>query len=120
MEYGDLIHEMVVEQVRKKLSREFKEIGINKQGEKKVSYQGFYPDIVLGNHGMVVSILEVETRESISDKQADYWKSLTGLGVKLILMIPHDMKMKVTDLLWNKGLMDKVAIGTYEISVKMP
>jgi hypothetical protein len=120
MEYSDLIHEMIVEQIRKKLSREFKEIGINKQDEKKVSYQGFYPDIVLGNHGMVLSIVEVETRESISDKQADYWKNLSGLGVKLILMIPYDMKMKVTDLLWNKGLMDKVAIGTYEISVKMP
>jgi hypothetical protein len=120
MEYGDLIHEMIVEQVRKKLSRDYKDIGVNKLGDKKVSYQGFYPDMILGNHGMVLSILEVEIRESISDTRADYWKNLAGLGVKLILMIPHDMKMKVTDLLWAKGLMDKVSVGTYEISVKMP
>lgn len=111
---------MIVEQVRRKLSREFQEIGVNKKGEKKVSYQGRYPCMILGNHGMVLSILEVETRESISDQRADYWKSLTGLGVKLILMIPRDMKVKVTELLWNKGLMDKVSIGTYEVSVQMP
>jgi len=35
-------------------------------------------------------------------------------------MIPNDMKVKVTELLWAKGLMDKVSIGTYEISLKMP
>lgn len=111
---------MVVEQMRRKLSRDFKEITVNKQGEKNFSWQGVYPCMVLGNHGMVVSILEVETRESISGQRADYWKTLAGLGVKLILMVPRDMKVKVTELLWNKGLMDKVSIGTYEISVQMP
>jgi len=35
-------------------------------------------------------------------------------------MIPNDMKVKVTELLWAKGLMDKISIGTYEISLKMP
>lgn len=81
---------------------------------------GHYPDMILGNHGMAFALLEVETVDNISEKQADNWKALAGLGVKLIIMIPRDMKVRVTDLLWSKGLMDKVSIGTYEIAVNMP
>jgi hypothetical protein len=35
-------------------------------------------------------------------------------------MVPKDMKVKVTDLLWAKGLMTKVSLGTYEIAITMP
>jgi len=111
---------MIIEHLRRMLSRDYKEIGVNKHGEYHVEYKGLYPDMILGNHGIVLSLLEVETAGSISEKQADRWVTLSGLGVKLILMIPKDMKVKVTDLLWAKGLMDKVSIGTYEISIKMP
>ncbi len=120
MEYRELIHEMILENTTKQLSREYKEIRINKQDEKKAEYKGLYPDMILGNHGLVLALVEVETEESISERQAENWKALSGLGVKLILMIPRNMKIKVTDLLWAKGLMDKVSIGTYEISIKMP
>lgn len=120
MEYRDLIHEMILEHVRRKLSRDYKEIKVNKKVEKKFEYKGCYPDMILGNHGMVLALLEVETSDTISEKQAENWKALSSLGVKLILMIPKDMKVRVTDLLWSNGLMDKVSMGTYEISVKMP
>jgi hypothetical protein len=120
MEHGDLVHAMVLEHLRKRLSREYKEIGINKKGEEKSGYEGHYPDMVLGNHGMVLALLKIETAESILEKEAEKWKTLSGLGVKLILMIPRDMKVRVTDLLWSEGLMDRVSIGTYEISVTMP
>jgi len=120
MEYADLIHEIILEQVRRKLSRTYKEIRTNTKGEKRAEYEGFYPDMILGNHGIELALLEVETADSISEKQTDNWKSLAGLGLKLILMIPKEQKVRVTDLLWSKGLMDKVSIGTYEISVQMP
>ncbi|MDI6889974.1 MAG: hypothetical protein QMC83_03400 [Thermodesulfovibrionales bacterium] len=120
MEYGDLIHEIILEQVRRKLSRDYKEISVNKPGEKKGEYKGHYPDMILGNHGMVLALLEVETADSISEKQAENWGKLSGLGVKLILMVPKDMKVKATELLWSKGLMGKVSLGTYEISITMP
>jgi hypothetical protein len=120
MEYADLIHEIILEQVRRKLSRDYKEIGINRSGEKKVEHKGHYPDMVLGNHGMTLALLEVETGDSISEKGAERWKILSELGVKLILMVPKDMKVKATELLWSKSMMGKVSIGTYEISVTMP
>jgi hypothetical protein len=120
MEYGDLIHEIILEHLKRRLSKEYKEIRINKTGEKKAEYRGHYPDMILGNHGMVLALLEVETAESISEKVTERWKVLSDLGEKLILMVPKDLKVKATDLLWAKGLMGKVSIGTYEISVHMP
>lgn len=120
MEYRDLIHEIILEQVRRKLSRDYKEIGINKPGEKKVEYRGHYPDMVLGNHGMVLALVEVETADTITEKAGERWKALSDLGVKLILMVPKDAKVKVTELLWSKGLMGKVSLGTYEIAITMP
>jgi hypothetical protein len=120
MEYADLIHEIILEHLKKRLSREYKEIGINKEGQEKDEYRGHYPDMILGNHGMVLALLEVETAESISEKKAERWKVLSDLGAKLILMVPKDLKVKATELLWAKGLMGKVSIGTYEISVHMP
>jgi len=93
---------------------------VNKPGEQKAEYRGHYPDMILGNHGMILAFLEVETAESISEKKAENWGKLSGLGVKLILMVPKDMKVKVTDLLWAKGLMTKVSLGTYEIAITMP
>jgi hypothetical protein len=120
MEYGDLIHEIILEHLRRRLSREYKEIGINRAGEQKAEYKGHYPDMILGNHGMVLALLEVETAESISEKAGERWKVLSDLGAKLILMVPKDLKVKATELLWAKGLMGKVSMGTYEISVHMP
>ena len=35
MEYRDLIHEMILEHVKRRLSRDYKEISVNKKGEKK-------------------------------------------------------------------------------------
>ena len=120
MEYGDLTHEIILEHLKRRLSREYKEIHMNRKEEKKTEYKGHYPDMILGNHGMVLALLEVETGESISEKRADRWKVLSDLGVKLILMVPKELKVKATELLWTKGLMGKVSMGTYEISVNMP
>ena len=120
MEYGDLIHEIILEHLKRRLSREYKEIGVNRTGERKAEYRGHYPDMILGNHGMILALLEVETAESISEKRVEKWKVLSDLDVKFILMVPKDMKVKATDLLWSKGLMGKVSMGTYEISVNMP
>ena len=68
MEYDDLIHEIILDHLRRRLSREYKEIGINKPGEKKAEYNGHYPEMILGNHNIVLAILEVETVKSISEK----------------------------------------------------
>jgi len=115
-----LIHDWMVTYLREKLSRDYKEISVNLEGERKNEFNGHYPDLILGNHGLTLAIMEVETEGSITHEKAAEWKALSVLGARLILMIPRNSKTKVVELLWQKGLADKVAIGSYEIVINMP
>jgi hypothetical protein len=111
MQNEKLLHDLIIDHLRHKFSREYQEVTVNPQGS---------PDIVLGNHGLVLANVEVETESSINPDKAAEWKTLADSGVKLILMVPKKTKAKVPELLWEKGIMDRVSVGSYELSVTMP
>lgn len=110
----------MVSYLRQRLSRDYKDIRINLQGERKNEFKGYYPDLILGNEGIVLAVMEVETENTITPEKAEDWKALSELGVKLIIMVPKALKSKAVDLLWKKGIADKTAVGSYEINVNMP
>ena len=120
MKNEKLIHDWMVSYLRDRLSRDYNDIKTNIGDEKKNEFNGHYPDLILGNHGIVLAIMEVETEGCITPGKAGDWKTLTGLGAKLILMVPKLSKSKVVDLLWKQGIADKVSVGSYEISISMP
>ncbi len=120
MNKDNLIHDWIVSYLKRKLSRDYKDISINLEGERKNEFQGHFPDLILSNHGMVLSVMEVETEKSITPEKADEWKALTGLGVKLVIMIPGTAKSKIVNLLWERGIADKAAVGSYDINIRMP
>ncbi len=120
MQNEKLIHDWMVSYLKQKLSRDYNDININLEGESKNEFNGCYPDVILGNHGLVLAIMEVETENSVTPEKADEWKTLSGLGVKLIIMVPRALKAKTLDLLWKKGIADKTSVGSYEINVTMP
>ena len=120
MKNEKLIHELMVSYLRDRLSRDYDDIMINLGEERNSEFNGYYPDLILGNHGMVLAIMEVETEGSITQEKSDNWKTLSGLGAKLILMVPKASKAKVIDLLWKQGLADKASVGSYDINVSMP
>jgi hypothetical protein len=122
MENDKLIHDWLVTYLSQRLSRDYKDIEINLEGEKKAEFKGHYPDLILGNHGLVLAVMEVETEKSITSEKANEWSRIvgTGQGVKLIIMAPKALKAKIVELLWGKGIADKVAVGSYEINIKMP
>lgn len=111
MQNEKLTHDLIVDHVRRKFSRDYKEVKVNSQGS---------PDIILCNHGLVLANVEVETEGSINTAKAEEWKALVGQGVKLILVVPKNAKVMVTELLWENGIMDRVSVGSYEITVNMP
>lgn len=115
----EFFHDWLVSYLQRRLARDYKEILANDQGEKRHKFKGQYPDLILANQGMVLAIMEVETEGSITPERAEQWKELAGLGVKLILMVPAHTRPKVMELVWQKGLADKVGVGSYEISIKM-
>jgi len=119
MEKEILIHDWVVQTLKERLSKEYKEIKVN-IGEKKEEFKGFYPDLILMNHGIILAIVEVETEKTITEEAVQKWKQLVSSGVKLTLMIPKKAIKKVTALLWDAGIAEKVSIGNYEILINMP
>jgi len=122
MQDDKLIHDWLVTYLKHRLSRDYKDITINLYGEKRNEFKGHYPDLILGNHGLVLAVMEVETEKSITPEKADEWSRIirTGEGVKLIIMVPGASKSKVVDLLWKKGIADKAAVGSYDIKINMP
>lgn len=111
MDSEKLLHDLIVGYLKQKLAREYKEIKVNLTGS---------PDLILANHGLVFAIVEVETENSVTPEKAEEWKTMSGQGSKLILMVPKNSKAKVIELLWQKGIADKVGVGSYEILVNMP
>ncbi len=119
MRREEFFHDWLISYLQKRLARDYKEILANYQEDKKHEFNGHYPDLILANHGIVLAIMEVETEESLTPERAERWKDLTGLGAKLILMVPAHARPKVMDLVWQTGLADKVGVGSYEINIKM-
>ncbi len=105
------MRELIVEFLKKRFSREYKEIKENPSGN---------PDLILLNHGIMVASVQVESSETISIERADIWKQLIQDGSKLVIMVAKEDKARTMEILWNKGIADKVSIGTYEIVIKMP
>jgi hypothetical protein len=120
VEEDRILHDLIANHLKRRLSREYKEITANLTGETKHEFKGFYPDLILSNHGVVLAIMEVETEDDIKPDKAEQWKAMSELGVKLIVMAPKTLKAKLTGLLWDKGIAGKVALGTYEIAINMP
>jgi len=114
-----LIHDWMISYLRDRLSRDYSDIKINLDKEQN-EFNGHYPDLILGNHGIVLAIMEVETAGTITPEQAENWKKLSGLGAKLILMVPKTAKPKILDLLWKQGIADKASVGSYDINISMP
>ncbi len=115
-----LIHDWMVSHLKHRLSRDYKDIHINLNGEKKNEFKGHYPDLILGNHGIVLAVMEIETEKSVTPEKADEWKAISALGVKLIIMVPKPLKAKTVELLWQKGIADRTSIGSYDINIAMP
>ncbi len=106
-----LLHDLIVDNLRGRLARDYKEVRVNPSGN---------PDLILANHGLVIAQVAVETRQSINPQKAESWKAMCQPGTKLILMVPRESKVKVTELLWQAGIADKISVGTYEIKINMP
>ncbi|MEW6714181.1 MAG: hypothetical protein AB1306_03685 [Nitrospirota bacterium] len=120
MQNEELIHDWMISHLAHRLSRDYTDIKTNFRDDRRNEFKGRYPDLILGNHGMVLAIMEVETENTVTPEKADEWKLLTGLGAKLIIMAPKALRAKTLDLLWKKGIADKASVGSYELSVAMP
>lgn len=113
------LHDWVIRKVQEKYSKLYSEVHINPGDEKNYEHNGSYPDIVVINYGQTVQIVEVETTETINNERAAKWKNLSGLGVKLSLLVPKEMQSVARDICWKSGLVAKVNIGSFDVNLNI-
>lgn len=78
------------------------------------------PDLKILSYGIVIGYIDIITEKEISQERIDKWKELLSKGNKLIIVVPKDEKLKLTEILWKEGIAEKVSIGTYEIVLTLP
>ncbi len=113
------LHDWVIRKIKEKNSRIYSEININPGDEQNYDLKGKYPDVVLVNHGQVVSVIEVDTKESVDEQSTGKWKALSELGVKLTLIVPKEEQKKARDLVWENGLVAKVDIKFFDVELNI-
>ncbi len=113
------LHDWVIKKIDEKYNRLYSEVNINPGDEKNYDLQGEYPDAILVNHGQVVGIIEVETKDTINEENIEQWKKYSELGTKLTLIVPKEDQNKARDLIWKNGLVAKVDIKFFDLQLNI-
>jgi len=78
------------------------------------------PDLKILTYGMTLGYMDIITEKEITQERLNKWKEIISEGNKLIILIPKEEKLKITEILWKEGIAEKVSIGTYEINLFLP
>ncbi len=113
------LHDWVIRKIEEKYARTFSEVHINPGDEKNFEYQGLYPDAVFVNYGQTVQIVEVETKETVTEENLPKWTAMSEAGVKLSLLVPKEQQKHARDLCWKAGLVAKVNLGSFDVEIKL-
>jgi len=113
------LHDWVIRKIKEKYGRLYKEVHINPGDEKNYEFKGKYPDAVFVNYGQVVMIVEVETAETVNEGEAEQWRELSELGVKLSIIVPKENQKKAREICWDKGLAAKVNITGFGVDLNV-
>ena len=113
------LHDWVIRKIKEKNRRIYSEVNINPADEQNFDINGKYPDVVLVNHGQVVNVIEVDTKETVSEDGIEKWKALSELGSKLTLIVPKEDQNKARDLVWKNGLGAKVDIKFFDVQLNI-
>ena len=114
----DFLHDWVVQEIKKKYSKEYNEIKINTI-DKKINAisNNLYPDIIFGNYGEIVMIVEVETVLEPLESIISHWKELQKTNISLIIFVPKDKLKEARDICWNNQLIERVKVSTFSVEI---
>ena len=114
----DFLHDWVVQEIKKKYSKEYNEIKINTI-DKRINAisDNLYPDIIFGNYGEIVMIGEVETVLEPLESIISHWKELQKTNISLIIFVPKDKLKEARDICWNNQLIERVKVSTFSVEI---
>ncbi len=105
------LKELLIQQLKQKMSR---------TGQDLAPVEEPPPDLKIMSYGMVIGYIDIVTEMDINPDRIAKWKGIVLKGNKLIILVPKEEKLKITETLWKEGLAEKVSIGTYEINLFLP
>ena len=109
------LHDWVIRKLQERYSRVYKEVHINPGEEQNYEVKGRYPDAVCVNYGQIVLVIEVETKETVTEQEVAEWKELSQLGVQLVVLVPKELLGVARDICWKNGIASKVKIGSFDV-----
>ena len=110
-----LLHDLVIYQVKGKYSKIHKEVHINPGEERNYEVQGLYPDIIFGGYGQITQVIEVETEKNLNKERVSHWETLARTGKQFTILVAKQHQRILNDLLWKTGLMGKVKVATFDM-----
>ncbi len=105
------LKELLIHQIRQRLSK------IKQDLE---PLQSSPPDLIIKSYGMTIGYMDILIEKEIDPERITKWKNLIKEGNKLIIIVPKEEKLKITEILWREGLAEKISMGTYEINLSLP
>lgn len=106
-----LLKDLIILQLKQKLYRIKQEIE---------NIENPPPDLKILSYGITVGYIDIITEKEIGTERLKKWKELISQGNKVIVIVPKEEKLKITDIIWKEGLSEKLSIGTYEINLFLP
>jgi hypothetical protein len=114
----DFLHDWVVQEIKKKYSKEYNEIKINTINKKiNAISNNLYPDIIFGNYGEIVMIGQVETVLEPLESIISHWKELQKTNISLIIFVPKDKLKEARDICWSNQLIERVKVSTFSVEI---
>jgi hypothetical protein len=110
-----LMHDLIIHEVKNKYARIHKEVHINPGEEKNFEIQGLYPDVIFGGYGQIIQVVEVEIENNLNKERVPYWEKVASLGIPCTILVAKRNQRMLNDLLWKTGLMGKVKVALFDI-----
>ena len=100
--YDHSLHDWVLEKTAQNFyNKDGQVIHKNPNQQKNADIDGLYPDIIVSDGSWHVKIIdEIETKESITDSEAEQWKNFSKLNVgHFSLTVPQEKANELLQLL---------------------
>jgi len=84
-------------------------VSINPTGQQnREVFPGLYPDLVVwlpdGKLGRTVIIEEIETEDSVTERESQEWARFSKLRIKFFLVVPKDSATKAAEIIKRRNI----------------
>lgn len=108
-EVNKSLHDWVIKESAKTWEKKHDKVITNPGQEKNGSIKGYYPDIIVIDNDYAEAIEEIETSDSVNDKELEQWVKYATIAVSTFhLGVPFGKMNEAHKLLESKNIRKKI------------